>query len=328
MKEKVGVVAIGRNEGERLRRCLNSVIDKATYVVYVDSGSNDGSALLAEDFGAVVVELNLNVPFTAARARNAGWQRLVALDPDLAYVQFVDGDCEVVDGWMETAVGALEGDPQRAVVCGRRRERRPQASIYNRLCDMEWDTPIGEATYCGGDAMMRLDALQKVGGFDEQLIAGEEPELCFRLREAGNTVWRLDAEMTLHDAAMTRLGQWWKRAVRCGHAFAEGAVLHGKSPERFCKREVHSTLQWGLWIPLLAVTLPLWTKGWSLLLFAAYPVLMVRAYRWQRRRGYSRRHAALYGVSCVAAKFPQMVGAVRYYNARLVGKKNTLIEYK
>jgi GT2 family glycosyltransferase len=328
MKDTIGVVAIGRNEGERLRRCLNSIVGKAAHVVYVDSGSTDGSALLAEDFGAVVVELNLDDPFTAARARNAGWRRLVALSPGLAYVQFVDGDCEVVEGWLETACEALATAPQRAVVCGRRRERRPQASIYNRLCDMEWDTPIGEATYCGGDAMMRLDALQKVGGFDEQLIAGEEPELCFRLREAGYTVWRLDAEMTLHDAAMTRFSQWWKRAVRCGHAFAEGAAMHGKSPERYCKREVSSTLQWGAWVPLLAVSLPLWTKGWSLLLFAAYPVLMARAYFWQRRRGYRRAHAALYGVACVAAKFPQMVGAVRYYNARRTGKPRTLIEYK
>lgn len=328
MRDKVGIVVIGRNEGERLRRCLDSVVDEAAAVVYVDSGSTDGSALLAEGFGAEVLELDLALPFTAARARNAGWRRLVEMNANLVYVQFVDGDCEVVDGWIASATDALDANPRWAVVCGRRRERRPQASVYNRLCDMEWDTPVGEATYCGGDAMMRLDALREVGGFDDRLIAGEEPELCFRLRERNWTIHRLDAEMTRHDAAMTRFSQWWKRAVRCGYAFAEGAAMHGRSPERYCRREVSSTMAWGIWIPLIAVSLALMTRYWSLLILAVYPVLVLRACAWQRRRGYSLRDAILYGLSCVAAKFPQTVGCMRYHRARLAGKQNTLIEYK
>src|SRR4249919_2565668 len=92
---KVGVVAIGRNEGERLRKCLESVNRTAEWVVYVDSGSTDGSAAMARDMG---------VPFTAGRARNEGFRRLREVAPSLAYVQFVDGDCELIEYWLEKAV--------------------------------------------------------------------------------------------------------------------------------------------------------------------------------------------------------------------------------
>jgi len=97
---KFGVVAIGRNEGERLHQCLASLSSvSAVAVVYVDSGSTDGSAQWARNYGTEVIDLGIDLPLTAARARNAGFKRLKELDPDLACVQFVDGDCQLVDSW-------------------------------------------------------------------------------------------------------------------------------------------------------------------------------------------------------------------------------------
>jgi GT2 family glycosyltransferase len=200
----VGVVAIGRNEGERLKRCLRSVLDQARRVVYVDSGSTDGSVEFARSLGVEVVELDMDRPFTMARGRNAGFERLLERDPAIRFVQFVDGDCEVCPGWIERARSALLERPEVAAVSGRRREIDPGASIYNRLTDQEWDMPIGEVRQCGGDVMIRAEALEAVGGYNEAMIAGEEPELSVRLRRAGGVIRRLDAEMTLHDAAMTR----------------------------------------------------------------------------------------------------------------------------
>ena len=163
------------------------------------------------------MNIDLSKPFTAARARNEGFARLREIDPNIHFVQFVDGDCEItVEGWIGKAKAELEAHSKTAVVCGRRRERFPLATIYNRLCDMEWNTPIGQAKACGGDAMIRVPAFVEVGGYDPTVIAGEEPEMCVRLRAAGWTVQRIDAEMTLHDAAMTRFSQWWKRSVRSG----------------------------------------------------------------------------------------------------------------
>src|SRR5258708_2313140 len=173
----VGIVTIGRNEGARLRRCFNALPDDVGGVVYVDSASIDDSVEQARGRGFEVLELDMSTPFTAARARNAGLGRLRARWPELQYVQFIDGDCALAPGWLHAAVRELEASPQLAIVCGRRREVHREASIYNRLCDMEWNTLVGDAKSCGGDALAQLSALLDEGGYDEVFIAGAEPEL-------------------------------------------------------------------------------------------------------------------------------------------------------
>ena len=324
----VGVVAIGRNEGPRLRRCLASLDSRAAAVVYVDSGSTDDSLAIAKSFGVDVVELDLSIPFTAARARNAGFRQLRERRPDVTFVQFVDGDCEVCPGWLETARAELDRRPDVGVVCGRRRERFPGASVYNRLCDIEWDTPVGEARSCGGDALMRAAAVEAVGGYDPGVIAAEDDELCLRLRRAGWKVLRIEADMTVHDAAMTRAKQWWKRAERCGYAYANGAALHGRGPERHFVRESRRVLFWGAALPALAVLLAVPTLGLSLLLFALYPVQFARVYQGVRRRVPARRDAAAYAASCVLAKLPEAVGMARFAVTRLRRRPARIIEYK
>lgn len=324
----LGVVAIGRNEGERLRRCLASVVGRAAAVVYVDSGSTDGSLELARNLGADVIALDMAVPFTAARARNEGFARLEQILPDMELVQFVDGDCEIDAAWLTTGVAALAIDAKRAVVCGRRRERFPQATVFNRLCDLEWDTPVGEARACGGDALFRAAAFREVGGFDATLIAGEEPELCVRLRERGWKVVRLPVEMTLHDAAITRWRQWWRRSVRAGHAYAEGAALHGTPPERHWVREVRSNWLWGVAIPAIAVGLAWPTHGWSLLLLVGFVVLAWRVWQHGRRRAWPAADACAYALFTVLGKFPMAVGQLQFVVRRLLGRRSRLIEYK
>lgn len=324
----LGLVAIGRNEGDRLSQCLQSVRDRVETLVYVDSGSTDGSVEMARSLGVEVVELDLDIPFTAARARNAGFERLLQISPQLDFVQFVDGDCEVVDRWLETAQTHLTTHPKIAVVCGRRRERFPDQTPYNRLCDIEWDTPIGEAKACGGDAMMRVEAVKQVGGYNPNLIAGEEPELCVRLRQQGWQVWRLDAEMTRHDAQMTQWNQWWKRSQRAGHAFAEGAWLHGSPPERHWVKESRSIWLWGVMIPLIALSFAWPSHGWSLLLLFAYPLLIYRVIKGMNKPDLTAQDARLYALSCVVGKFPQALGQIQFHLNRLLGRQQSLIEYK
>jgi GT2 family glycosyltransferase len=324
----VGVVAIGRNEGDRLRACLESTAGIGGRVVYVDSGSTDGSVEMARSMGVEVVELDLKIPFTAGRARNEGIDRLRQLDSNLKFVQVVDGDCEIQAGWIDLAEAALRADEHLAVVCGRRREKYPARSIYNRLCDIEWATPVGEAKSCGGDAMIRLSALSQVGGYNPAVIAGEEPEMCFRLREAGWKIARLDAEMTLHDAAMTRLKQWWRRNLRAGHAYAEGYAIHGKSAEKFRGREVQSIWFWAIVLPLLIAASARQWPWVSLVLLASYPLLMVRIFLGRRRGGLSRRDSGLYAFFVVLGKFPQAIGTIKYGLGRFFGRRSGVIEYK
>jgi GT2 family glycosyltransferase len=324
----LGAVVIGRNEGDRLRKCLESLLGQVSILVYVDSGSSDGSVALARHMGVVVVKFDPGTFFTAARARNAGFARLSELAPQVDLVQFVDGDCEVVANWIETATQAIVQEPSVAIVCGRRRERFPQATIYNHLCDIEWNTPVGEAKACGGDAMMRVAALREVGGYNPELIAGEEPDLCLRLRRRGHRIVRLDAEMTWHDADIRRFGQWWKRTIRGGYAHAEGFTRHRGGKEKYCAKQVRSNLAWGVFLPLVALGLAVPSGGFSATLLAGYLVLALRVVQSSRRRGLSWAESRLYASFCVLGKFPSAWGQLRYWLGRLVGKRSRLIEYK
>lgn len=316
----IGAVTIGRNEGARLVACLAALQDKVDHIVYVDSGSTDDSIAAARAVGAHVVELDTSVPFTAARARNAGLAALQAQVAGVTHVQFLDGDCVLQPGWIEAARAFLLDHTQVAVVCGRRREKFPENSLYNQLIDAEWDTAPGQAKSCGGDALMRIDALDQVGGYRDDLIAGEEPELCVRLRAAGWQVWRLEAEMTLHDADLTRFGQWWRRAQRGGHAYAEGAALHGQPPERHKVRETRSALLWGLALPGLILLATLLLSPWALALLLAYPLQILRL----RGKGMDKNQA----IFTLLAKLPEAQGALHYWVKRLRGRQSTLIEYK
>lgn len=320
----LGVVVIGRNEGDRLKRCVASVRGIAEHVVYVDSNSTDGSAEWARSVGVDVLQLDLSLPFTAARARNAGYRRLRELMPALQYVQFVDGDCEVVPSWLPAALAFLEQHPKAAAACGRRRERHPQQSIYNQLCDQEWDTPVGPTRSCGGDVMMRAAAFDAAGGYRDSLIAGEEPELCVRLRAAGWAVWRLPEEMTWHDAAITRWRQWWKRTQRGGHAFAEGAWLHGAAPERHGVAAVRRALAWGAIGPVAIVALSLLHPAW-LLLTLVYPLQVLRLALRDGIGDPAKRRRALF---LVLARFPEAQGVLTFWLNRLRRRRSALIEYK
>lgn len=316
----IGAVIIGRNEGDRLRKCLASVMPLIPFTVYVDSGSRDGSEAMAQAMGADTHSLDLASPFTAARARNAGLERLLSRRPNIRFVQFVDGDCEMMSGWMTAALAHLDAQPDCAAVCGRRRERYPERSIYNRLCDVEWNTPPGNALSCGGDALFRTEAFTQVDGFRDGLIAGEEPELCLRLRRSGWHIHRLDQEMTLHDAAITSWGQWWRRTVRGGYAFAEGAWLHGGAPDRHWVRETGRALFWGFSFPLLILSLGMFMHPLGGLLLLMYPLQWLKL----SRRDGSPGLAFL----SLAGKFAETQGALKFYLTKLLGRNGQLIEYK
>lgn len=319
-KLRIGAVVIGRNEGARLIACLDALQGMFEQIIYVDSGSTDNSVAEAKKRDAQVVELDISIPFTAARARNAGLDALLntPAPPDL--VQFIDGDCVIDPNWVDHAVAHLEENPKIAVTCGRLRERFPEASRYNRMIDAEWDTPVGETKACGGICIMRRSALQAVGPFNSAMIAGEEPELCIRLRQAGWIIWRLDTEMALHDANLLRFGQWWRRARRAGYAFAEGAAMHGAPPEKHFVRETRSALIWGAALPAALILVVFWLGPTLLLGLLIWPLQVLRLCR----KGMSLENA----VFLMLAKFPEARGGLEYYWKRATKQRMQLIEHK
>lgn len=319
----IAAIAIGRNEGQRLVDCLESLkINGIDRIVYVDSGSTDGSTDRALERGVEVIPLDMSIPFTAARARNAGLQALAALPPD--YVQLIDGDSLLLPGWVEKAKAHMEGNEKLAILCGHCRERYPEASVYNRLCDREWHGPIGTDVTCGGNSFARYAPLSSVGGFDPTLIAGEEPDLCLRLRRVGWRIERMDAPMVLHDAAITRFSQFWRRSRRTGHAYAEGQWRHRQGGEDHFGQHTRRALVWGAVLPLLILGLLLVHPAPAALLALAYPAQMLRL---AAREGFSRpaREAALL---LTLAKFAEAQGMIGYHLSRLRHRRTPLIEYK
>ena len=325
----IGVVVIGRNEGERLKQCIRSLAASHLHLVYVDSASSDDSVAFVREQGFDVIELDMSIPFSAARARNEGFRYLLECYPETEYIQFVDGDCEVNDQWVQVAHDYLQKHPSLAAVCGRCRERYPEKTTYNYLCDLEWDTPVGPAAATGGIFMCRVTALLSVDGFNPQVIAGEEPEMCFRLRQQGWKLERIDAEMVLHDANMTTLTQWLKRTERSGHAYAQGFFLHGNSPERYCRNDLLRIVLWSLVIPLVIVFCVLLVGVTGLLLALVYPLKIVQiTLQMIKHRGLETKIARVYATGLVLGKFAQLKGVLAFFMKRLRKKPLAIIEYK
>lgn len=327
----LGIVVIGRNEGVRLRQCLMSIRDVTTCpAVYVDSGSIDHSVAVAQACGVEVLELDSSQPFSAARARNEGLAYLIALYPAIQFVQFVDGDCTLLAGWLDSAFHALLADPRRAAVIGHLKELNTEATTYNRLCALEWRSPSGDLKDfggLGGISMMRVAVLRELGGFNPDVIAGEDSELGVRMTLAGYKVTKIDQPMATHDANIATFRQWWRRAVRAGHAIGQRSYLNGNTKIRDCVRERNSTWLWGIGVPLSVLVTLIPTNGLSALLLAGYPVLFYRVVRFRRSRGDSYRDAFLYARFLLLAKFANAVGLIKFHQNRLAQRYH-IIEYK
>ena len=326
--DDVGVVVIARNEGERLLACLDSLRGETACIVYADSASTDGSPERARERGAEVVVLDAVRPLNAARGRNAGMARLTELHPGLEFVFFVDGDCRVEPGFLAAARAELRGDPGLGAVCGRRRELAPEASLFNRVVDSEWNTPVGEAETFGGDVLLRVRAVREAGGYDESMNQGEDPELAFRVRRAGWRIRRIQHDMTWHDVALLKASAWRRRHRRGGYAYAHGAALHWREPGRFNQRTLVSILGWGLALPLVVVLGFLPSGGLSFLLLAAYARLWLRVHKNRRERGDGREHAAIYATLITLGKLDEAIGVLQCAWALLRRRQALTVEYK
>jgi len=317
-------IVIGRNEGKRLVACLASLTEQGVEIVYVDSGSWDNSIAEARKVGALVVELERDKPFTAARARQAGFEALAQTGDLPEFVMFVDGDCMVMDGWIAAGEKALRDDPDLGLVTGWRAELYPERSVYNAMCEFEWRRPAGVITACGGDMMVRSKAFEQAGGFDATVIAAEDDEFCVRLAKSGWGLRRIPVEMTRHDAAMLRFGQWWQRAVRTGHGFAQVGWMH---PPYFRREQVRAVV-YGLLLPLLLLIGLTESALLFLIVVALYGMNYVRTTKGLIADGLpaweARRHARLLTLS----KLPNVLGMTLFHWRRLSGRAMQIIEYK
>ena len=327
----LSVVVIGRNEGERLTRCLASVAAMQHQgfppeVLYVDSGSKDDSVARATAAGARVIVLNSPRP-TAAQGRNAGWRAAAG-----ATILFLDGDTILHPTFVAESLPQLH-DPTVAVVWGHRRETFETPSLYNRVLDLDWIYAPGDTPFCGGDALFRRSVLETTGGFEETLIAGEEPELCRRITALGLRIIHVDRPMTGHDLAITRFGQYWRRATRAGYAFAEVSSRYAHTSNPFWLAESRANRKRGLillTIPVGAIALSI-IFGSSLPTLAAAALLGALAIRtaWKARwKSDDRVALALYGLHSHLQQVPILAGQIRFWRNQRSGRHAQLVEYK
>ncbi len=318
-RDQVGVVVIGRDEGDRLVRAIEAARIDAATVVYVDSNSTDGSRERAAALGAVVVHLTEG-PYTPSRGRQDGFQELTRLHPTLPYVQFIDGDCTLRPGWIGTAHAYLEAHPDVAAVFGRRREERCRESVYSRLMDIDWDHTAGDAPNFGGDCLARCQAVADAGGWSASTINAEDIDLSFRIRERGGRIVRLADEMTSHDVRMSRFGQYWRRAVRAGYGYAEVGLRYRHGPGRMLLKRMVSSVLYGFVLPLVAlVSLFLW---WPLaaLIGLLYLRILAKLVVRARTRGASWGTSLAYAGLNLVCKPASFQGVMHYVRDRISGK--------
>jgi GT2 family glycosyltransferase len=325
--DRFGTVLIGRNEAPRLPHTLQALRAQSARIVYVDSGSTDGSAEIAEHAGVSVVRLTEG-PFSAARGRQAGLERLVAENTKMEHVQFLDGDCAMSDGWLTAASQFLDDNPTVAAVTGTLREEREASSLLLRVVGLDWELPSGDTDVVGGNSMMRVSALTAAGGWRADLVAGEELDLSTRLRAAGFRLHRLERDMCRHDIGITRWSEFWRRSVRTGHSYAELALLHGTAgPARWRSRTIGNVF-YGLVLPAafligLVVYWPL-----AVGVFAVQCLLVARLLVWQLRRRAPVSVAFAYALATAVCKLAAAMGVLKLVASRLRGRRPTLIEYK
>ena len=326
--KKLGIVIIGRNEGDKLKVCLNRCKTYTEKIVYVDSGSTDDSVDFAKSLGIDIIELDLSVPFSAGRARNSGYFHLQENYTELEYTQFIDGDCELENNWLVQGISFLDKETHYAIVAGRVRERFPDASIYNRLCDLEWDTPTGEVEECGGIFMIRNSAFQEIKGFNPSVIAGEEPDLCYRLTKAKWKIYRLSDPMVLHDAQLAKFSQWKRRAIRSGHAYAQGYYLHREEKDGYCLKDSQKIWFWAFLYPLFIFLTVIFFDIKALILFVLYILQFVKitgnCHKWTG----SLKQSVLYSFFTILGRWPQLAGQIIFLKRLLKGESWRIIERK
>ena len=321
--EEIGIVIIGRNEGDRLRASLDSALTTKFTVVYIDSGSNDSSIQIARAKNIPTLELQNNEPFTAARARNSGFKFIKELYPNIKYVQFLDGDCQLIEGWIPQGVSYLKKHWEIAIVTGDLHEMEAKETIYNNLCELEWRKDPGEIKACGGNFLIKSEPFQKLGGFKSNIIAAEEEEFCSRLRREGWKIYHLCHPMAIHNASMHHISEWFHRSVRTGYAFAQ-SLYENIEPHT---KEYYSTLFWGLLFPIGVVLCWYVYGSHALDLLFLYPVLAFKIY-WKKRKTWTERESIIYSIFCVIGKFPNVIGLLKYHLDRLRGKFRGTMDYK
>jgi GT2 family glycosyltransferase len=311
MKEKsITCVVIGRNTARTLRSCLQSLKqERSGYIkeiTYVDGGSKDESIAFAKAIeGIKIIEHTVEKP-TPGKQRNAGWK-----SAGTEWIHFFDGDTTVDKNWISEAVKNI--DSKTAAIFGWRKEVYPRKNYFHFIADLEWTEPKSEATFFGGDVLIRKTVLEETGGYDESLTAGEDPELSARIRSKGWKIKGVDTLMCYHDINMAHFRQYFARSARSGYAYAEvGMKMLKASKKTWFFKTVKISVKAVLFFSLVIYAI---FSGHLIGMLLAFGVLfspLTKTLSFKEKFNISFKEALAYGFHCSIIAIPHFFGITAY----------------
>ncbi len=221
----VDFVIIGLNSEKYLGECIKSCLEvtkeyNVAKIIYVDGGSDDNSINIADELGVTTIIYEGSYPSPGIQ-RNIGFKA-----SKNKYIMFLDSDTIVNKEFVVKALDILKNGIGVGGVFGRRIEKYPTKNFYHVIANIEWNKQIGTAKDFGGDVVLKREAVQLTGGYNEELIGGEDPELARRIIKLGYEIIGLDTTMTIHDINMNSIKSYLKRAYRSGYGFGAVHYFH------------------------------------------------------------------------------------------------------
>jgi glycosyltransferase involved in cell wall biosynthesis len=231
---QLSVVLISRNQAWSIRRLIESVLVGTSCVsskeiILVDSASTDETVELAKRYPVTIFRLKFGQRLSPAIGRYVGYRQTQG-----EFVLFLDGDMELLQGWLEPALNFMRTTPRVGLVMSTsvtNLHRTAAQQSAASLEDMSFTPPRESSRVpfaAGGAALYRHSVLEQVGSFNPYLYSEEEPELCLRIRGAGYSVSLFNQPIVLHyDDAPVALSDVLSRRRRNFHlGMGQGARYH------------------------------------------------------------------------------------------------------
>ena len=182
----ISFIVIGRNEGWKLTKCLESIYKAISVnnlqaeVIYVDSQSKDDSITRAKKFDKIRIFQLLEKKVNAAKARNVG-----AKEATGKYLFFLDGDMELFPEFLTHAFSTKE-TLVHPLVGGRLEHHyyNEKWALLDKKIFLTHKNPVFKPI-AGGTFIIEKTLWDSVDGMDNRFVVSEDPELGLRLAEKG-----------------------------------------------------------------------------------------------------------------------------------------------
>jgi glycosyltransferase involved in cell wall biosynthesis len=201
---ELSIILISKNQAWNISRLIESVLHssaclRSREIILVDSVSTDETVDLARRYPIDIVRLRPSQPLSPSAGRYIGYKRSRG-----EFVLFLDGDMELIPGWLEPALRTMRNKPDAALMLSSRviELLPPNGTTFLPLPEeISFAVPreVPRVSFVvGGAALYRRSVLEEVGTFNPYLKSDEEPELYLRIRHAGYRILQLDAPIVRH----------------------------------------------------------------------------------------------------------------------------------